>query len=372
MSALTVRPVVTSRDEKTFIRFQWQMNEDNPVWVPPLLLDRRKLIDRAHNPFYKHATMELFLAERDGRVVGRIGAIVNDNHIREHNEKVGFFGFFECIDDVDVARALLDRAAAWLRERGMEAMRGPLTPSVNDENGLLVEGFDKPPAILMPYNPPYYAALLEAYGLTKIKDMFAYYLHGDRVFSDKLVRMSELITKRTGVVFRTLDMKHFDREVAMLREIYNRGWEKNWGEVPLTEEEWKYVAKDLKPIVNPAVVIIAELKGKTIGFSLSLPDYNVVLRANRKGYLLPGLLRVLLFKKKINFMRVVILGVLPEYAATGIGGVLFYETGRRGVAAGLFHGEASWVLEDNVMMTRGAQLMQGEPYKRYRVYQKPL
>jgi hypothetical protein len=254
----------------------------------------------------------------------------------------------------------------------MTAMRGPASPSVNDEYGLLIDGFDKPPAILMTYNPPYYQKLIEGYGLKKAKDLYAYYVHKDKVFSDKLTRVSDIVKQRTGVVIRTLDMKKFDQEVATIRELYNRGWERNWGEVPMTEEEFSYVAKDLKAIVNPNIVIIAEVKGKPVGFAMSLPDLNMVLKENKNGYLLPGIIRLLLFKKRINFMRIVILGVIPEYLNTGIGGLLFFETGRRGVENGYFHGEASWVIEDNVMMNRGAELMNADKYKTYRIYQCPL
>lgn len=372
MSSVTVRPVAGARDEKTFIRFPWAVYAGNPYWVPPLLMDRRKLIDRRRNPFYRHAEMELFLAERDGAVVGRIGAIVNHNHNREHKEKVGFFGFFECFDDGEVARALLDRAVAWLKERGVEGVRGPASPSVNDEYGMLVDGFDRPPAVLMAYNPPYYPRLLEEYGFRKARDMYAYYVHKDKVLHDRLVRVSEALKKREGLVFRPLNMKRFDSEVDIIRELYNRGWEGNWGEVPMNEEEFRYAASDLKAIVNPELVIIAELKGKPVGFGMSLPDLNIVLKGNRRGYLLPGLIRLFLFRKRIDFIRIVILGVLPEYRTSGIGAVLFYETARRAVENGYPHGEASWVLEDNVMMNRGAALMNADRYKTYRIYELPF
>jgi GNAT superfamily N-acetyltransferase len=372
MNSVVIRPVLSKRDEMTFIKSQWRIYADNPCWVPPLLMDRKKLIDRKNNPFYKHAEMEMFLAGRDGEVVGRIAAVVNHNHIKEHGEKVGFFGFFECVDDQQVANLLFDEAKRWLTGRKMTAMRGPASPSVNDEYGLLIDGFDKPPAILMAYNPPYYQKLVEAYGFTKAKDLFAYYVHADKVFTEKLTRVSELVKKRTGVVIRSLDMKKFDKEVATIRDLYNRGWERNWGEVPMTEEEFRYVAKDLKAIVNPNVVIIAEIKGKPVGFAMSLPDLNIVLKDNKNGHLIPGIIRLLLYKKRIDFMRIVILGVLPEYLNSGIGGLLFYETGRRGVENGYPHGEASWVVEDNVMMNRGAELMNADKYKTYRVYQCPL
>lgn len=372
MTPPLIRPVLTRRDERAFIRFQWLPYRGHPNWVPPLLLDRRKLIDRKGNPFYKHSSLGLWLVEREGAIVGRIGAIVNENHIREHNEKVGFFGFFECFDDQEAADALFQTACRWLKERGMEAVRGPANPSVNDEYGLLVDGFQYPPAIMMPYNPPYYARLIEGAGFTKIKDLYAYYLDGSLVFTEKLVRGAEIVRKRSGVTIRTIDMKNFENEVKIVRELYTRGWSRNWGEVPMTEEEFAGLAKDLKMVIEPRIVVIAELKGKPVGFGLALPDYNRILIRNRRGYLLPALVRILLFRKRIGYARVMVLGVLPEYASTGIGGLLFYEVGRRSVEAGLHEGEASWVLEDNVLMTRGAEMMNGKITKTYRMYQKSL
>lgn len=372
MSRISVRPVLSKRDEMAFIKFQWEVYKGNRHWVPPLIMDRKKMIDRKNNPFYRHAEMELFVAERDGRIAGRIAAIVNHNHNREHHDKVGFFGFFETLDDQEVATALFDAAKDWLKQKGMTAMRGPATPSVNDEYGLLIGGFDKSPAVLMTYNPAYYQKLVETWGFKKARDLYAYYLHKDKVFSDKMVRVSEMVRQRTGVVIRPLNMKRFDDEVTIIRDLYNRGWERNWGEVPMTDEEFRYVAKDLKAVVDPRIVIIAEIKGKPVGFGMSLPDLNMVLKDNKNGYLIPALVRLLLFKKRINFMRIVILGVLPEYQKTGLGGLLFYETGRRGVENGFFQGEASWVVEDNVMMNRGAEMMNAEKYKTYRVYEREI
>lgn len=316
--------------------------------------------------------MEMFLAERDGEVVGRIAAIINDNHNKEHNENIGFFGFFESYNDQSVANALFDAAATWLRSKGVTAMRGPASPSVNDEYGLLIDGFQYPPAILMAYNPPYYQTLIETYGFTKAKDLYAYYVCDEKVFTDKLTRVSEIVKNKSGVVFRSLDMKRFDEEVKIIRELYNRGWEHNWGDVPMTEEEFAYVAKDLKAIVDPELVIIAEVRGMPVGFGMSLPDYNMILKENKRGWLIPAIIRMMLFKKRIDFIRIVILGVVPEFLNSGIGGVLFYETARRAVKQGYPRGEASWVLEDNVMMNRGAELLRGERWKTYRVYEYVL
>jgi GNAT superfamily N-acetyltransferase len=372
MNDVRIRPVRTIRDERAFIRLPWRIYKGNPCWVPPLLLDRKKLIDRKNNPFYRHASMELFIAERHGVPVGRIAAIVNANHNKEHEENIGFFGFFECVDDQETADSLFEAASEWLRTQKVDAVRGPASPSVNDEYGMLVDGFQYPPAVLMAYNPPYYPRLTENHGFTKARDMFAYLLHDEKFRSEKLRRVSEAVKKRQGLVIRTLNMKDFEAEVRKIRELYNKGWSRNWGEVPMTEEEFAYAAKDLKSIVDPDLVIIAEVQGKPVGFALSLPDLNQIMIRNRGGRLLPFLIRYLLFRRRINLARIVILGVLPEYLNTGIGGVLFYETGNRATAKGYYRGEASWVLEDNVMMNRGAELMNGERYKTYRIYEKPL
>ena len=372
MTPITIRPLASKQDTRTFIKFQWKVYEGNPVWVPPLLMDRRKLMDREKNPFYKHSASEFFLAHRNGEVVGRIAAIVNDNHNKEHKENIGFFGFFECINDQAVADALVQTAARWLKERGVTAVRGPATPSVNDEYGLLVDGFDKPPIILMPYNPPYYAALLEKAGFRKIKDLYAYHVTKDRAMTEKLRRVSEMVKNREGLTFRSINMKDFANEVKRIKDLYNRAWQYNWGAVPMTDEEFDALAKDLKPVVVPGLVIIAEYKGEPIGFSLSLPDLNMALKHNKNGYLLTGLYHMMRMKKKINWVRIIVLGVVRERLKTGAASVLFYETARRGIELGYWDGEAGWVLEDNTMMNRAAEMLQGEKYKTYRIYEMAL
>lgn len=372
MSDISVVPISSKREETAFIKFPWKIYRDNPVWVPPLLMDRKKLIDRKKNPFYRHAEAEFFLARRDGEVVGRIAAIINHNHNKEHNENIGFFGFFESVNDQAVADALFSTARQWLKQRGVTAMRGPASPSVNDEYGLLVEGFDRPAVVLMPYNPPYYAELFERAGLARVKDLYSYELRKEKVLNEKFVRVGEMLKKKEGLTFRSLDMNDFVNEVKRIRDLYNRGWQYNWGAVPLTEEEIDALAKDLKPVVVPELVIFAESKGRQIGFALSLPDIHQVLIRNKRGYLLPGLVRLLLHKKKIDAIRIIVLGVLPEYRMSGAAAGLFYETARRAVELGFDHGEAGWVLEDNVMMIRAAEAMNAQRYKTYRVYETPL
>lgn len=372
MSDIAVRTAASGKDMDRFIRFPWTIYRDSPHWVPPLLMDRRKLVDRKKNPFYQHADAEFFLAERNGVVVGRIGAIVNHNHTKEHGDSTGFFGFFECVNDQAVADELLDAAETFLRQRGMRAMRGPASPSVNDEYGLLIHGFEHPPVVLMPYNPPYYATLLERHGLAKNRDLVSYLLSQDTVMTDKLQRVTQRVKERQGITVRSLNMKDFDNELERVKVIYNTAWAKNWGAVPMTDAEIEAMAADLKPVIVPEVVLFAEKGGKTVGFALSVPDLNIPLKYNTKGYLLPGILHLFLHKKKINLVRIIALGVLPEYLNSGLAGVLFYETAVRAKPLGYDFGEAGWVLEDNIQMVRSADLMNGQPYKRYRVYEKSL
>lgn len=372
MSSVSIRPVSSSKETEAFIRFSWDVCSAIPQWVPPLLMDRRKLMDRRNNPFYRHAEAEFFLARIGGRIVGRIGAIVNRNHNKEHGDAVGFFGFFECVDDQAVATALVEAARAWLSARGMKAMRGPASPSVNDEYGLLIDGFQHPPAVLMPYNPPYYPRLLEGAGLAKIKDLYAYLMREENVFSEKFVRVAEAVRKREELTIRSINMKDFAREIQLIKRLYNSAWQHNWGAVPMTDEEFDALAKDLKPVVEPKLVLIAEHKGVPVGFSLSLPDLNVALKHNSKGRLLPGLLQLFLRKKEIKLVRIIVLGVIPEKIKSGAGTLLIYETSKRGIENGYPFGEASWVLEDNVMMNRAAEFMKGERYKTYRIYEMPL
>ncbi len=368
MSDVQIRPVLTSGDREKFIKFLWKIYEGNEHWVPPLLMDRRKLMDKKKNPFYSHAEAEFYIAERKGEMVGRIAGIVNHNHNKEHGDKVAFFGFFESINDQTVADALFDTAKKFVRERGMDTLRGPMSPSVNDEIGLLVEGFQYSPVILMPYNPPYYADLVERHGFKKAMDLYAYKLSQETFFSERIVRAHDIVMRRHNLTFRSLDMKRFKEEVGRIKDIFNRAWQKNWGAVPMTEAEIDALASDLKPIVVPELVVFAESKGKTIGFALGLPDINVALKYNRSGGLLMGLYHLMTKKKKIKLARIIVLGVLAEYINTGAAGALFYESAARAKTVGFTHGEAGWVLENNVQMNRAAEAMSGQLHKKYRLY----
>jgi len=357
---------------KRFIKFPWSIYRKDPNWVPPLLLERKEFLNRGKNPFFKHADVVLFLAEKNGQVVGRIAGIVNHNHIKEHNEKVGFFGLFECVNDQEVAKALLDSVRAWLKSKGMEIMRGPANFSSNEEWGFLLEGFDSPPVIMMTYNPPYYLEQVESYGMTKAKDLYAYFIDETLPTPPRVVRMAENIRKKEGITIRDLNLKQFSREVLEIKHIYNSAWSKNWGFIPMTDEEFDHLAKDLKQIVDPHMVFIAEVNGKPAGFSLALPDFNQVL-ARMNGRLFPfGIFKLLWHtkvKNKINGVRIITMGVLPEYQKRGIDTVFYVETYNVGVKRGYRWAEMSWILEDNVLMNRMLELLGAKLYKKYRIYE---
>lgn len=373
--SLSVRALAPD-DTMPFIKAQWQFYVDDPNWVAPMIMDRKKLLNQKVNPFYKHAEMQLFLAERDGKVVGRIAAITNALHNETHNDKVGFFGFFECQQDQGVATSLFSVAEQWLRDRGMTHIRGPVNPSMNDEAGLLVSGFNGPPVVLMTYNPSYYEQLVLGGGYEGVKDLYAYLLQGDHWMSEKMQRMLKVVIDRNKVTFRSVELKNkegFKRDVRTLKEIYNKAWEENWGFVKMTDEEFDFLAADLKQIADKDFVFIVESKGRIAGFCLAIPDINQSLKHNRSGGTLSGVFHLLTKKKKIDLVRIIVLGLLPEYQGKGIDAAIYHEIGARAKAKGILRGEASWILEDNVMMNRGLQHeMNGDRYRTYRLYEKGL
>ncbi len=373
MSSINITTVKSSADLMRFIKFQWKIYKDDKYWVPPLLMDRKKILNREKHPFYKHAQAEFFLAEKNGELVGRIAAIKNDLHNKYHNDKVGFFGFFECINDQEVANALFDAAKNWLKAKGLDTMRGPANPSSNDEYGMLLDGFEDEARILMTYNPKYYLTLCDNYGFTKAKDLYAYKLEHDKVVSsDKLRRVAEIAQKRAALKITQLDMKKFKSEVEKVKYVYNKAWAPNWGFVPMTDEELDAMAEDLKPLAEPSLVLFGEIEGKLVGFALVMLDYNYIFK-QLNGKLFPtGFLKLFTQKKKIKWCRIITLGLIPEYQKRGLDAVFYWEIVNRAHKIGIDLGEASWILEDNAMMNRGADVMQGELYKKYRIYDKKI
>jgi GNAT superfamily N-acetyltransferase len=335
------------------------------------------LLSRTKNPFFEHAEAEYFLAERDEVVVGRIAAISNRLHNETHEDRVGFFGFFECIDDQSVADALFAAAADWCRSKGHDVLRGPASFSVNDECGLLVDGFDFPPALMMPHNPRYYVDLVERAGFVKARNLLVYQGGREDLYvpvPERLARGTELIRQRLGITIRPLDLSRFEQEVGAIKEIYNSAWEKNWGFVPMTEHEIDHLAEQFRPVVIPDFVPVAEKDGKPIGFGIALPDLNAILRTNRSGYLLPALPRILwaLKMRRLRRARIILLGVAPEYRGKAVDAMLYHWIWTRAEKLGYRWGEAGWILEENAAMNAGLEKMTFRVYKTYRLYDRAI
>jgi hypothetical protein len=375
-------PVMNEAQRREFAKFPWRVYRNDPNWVAPIFGDRLKLLDPAKHPFWEHAEQQLFLAERGQEVVGTISAHINYRHNEVHQDQVGFFGFFEVIEEYAVAEALLEAAAGWLRERGMEAIRGPESPSQNEEAGLLVDGFGRPAVVMMTYNPRYYQDFLERAGFAKAQDLYAWWLrtsifdHDVQRLPAKFLRVAEQARKRENLVVRKFVKKSFDREVEIAKHVYNLAWEKNWGFVPFTDHEIEHMGQELKPFLDPDLVYIAELDGEPVGISIGIPDvYQAVLKARPQpnNWSFPlTVLKLLWYQRKIDTFRLLIMGVVPEHRALGIDALFYVETARAAFAKGFEYCEMSWILESNDMMNRIIERLGGKIYKTYRIYEKSL
>lgn len=349
----------------------FRLYRDDPNWVPPLRRDVYELIDPERHPFHLHATVQLFLALRGNAVVGRIAAVHNDLHVERHGDLTGFFGLFESERDPAISRALFDAAASWLRSRGLTTMRGPASFSLNEECGLLIHGFDGPPVVMMAWNPPWYEELVEAYGFTKAKDLLAYYLP-NAVPTERMLRLADRMREKFRVTVRTLDKRRYWDEVAVVRQVYNEAWQDNWGHLPMTEAELSYMAKQLKPVVDPSLVVFAEVDGELAGFALALPDLNVPLK-KMKGRLLPfGWAKALWYSRRIKTARILILGVLEKHRRSGVAELMELELLKNGPARGIVNAEFSWILEDNMMMRAPLEKLGAKVYRTYRMYDVPI
>jgi GNAT superfamily N-acetyltransferase len=372
--AVEVRPVSGRAELERFLRLPWRIYAGDPHWVPPLLSDVRAALDPKKHPFHEHADVATFLAWRGNEAVGRIAAVVNRVHNEFHEESTGFFGLFESIDDQGVADALLMTAEKWLRERGMTSVQGPMNLSTNEEvssPGVLVDGFHRPPVIMMSHNPPYYAALVERAGYAGAKDLLSYWIDVPEPPA-RLRRGYERLLAAGDVTVRSLDMRRFDDEVATIQRIYNSAWERNWGFVPMTPAEIGHMAKQLKPVANPDICAIAEVNGEAVGFALALPDYNMALR-HVNGRLFPlGIFKLLWHRRRIDTARTLTLGVTPGYRGRGLNALLITHINLAANRSGIWRGECSWILEDNWEMRRILEKSGAVADKTYRVYQKHL
>lgn len=353
-----------------FIEFPYQLYKGHEYWVPPLKRDVHHLLDRSQNPFWDHSDREFFLALRDGRLVGRVAAIVDHNFIKCWHEKTGYFGFFECEQDRDAAQALFEAVRKFQRTMGMNKFIGPMNPSTNEECGFLLVGYSSSPFVMMTYTPEYYHELSQASGLVKAKDLNAYYIRTDDAPTEYLERITGIVRRRVpGITVRPMNMKEFHAEVLRVRDIYNDAWSPNWGAVAMTDAEFDALAKNLKPLVVPELVLVIEVDGAPAGIALSVPNYNDVLK-KLNGRLGPvEMLKFLYYKRKIKEVRLVIMGVRRKYQKMGLESLLYLESFKAGKKLGVEGGELSWTLEDNHEVNNGIKKMGGKLYKQWRIYQ---
>ena len=364
-----------ARDVGRFLAVPYPIYRTDPHWVAPLEFDLRKVFTDA-NPLFQHATVQLWVARQDGRDVGRIAGIVDQNFNRVQNQHTAFFGFFESANDPAVAAALFDAVAAWARTQGLDRLLGPMNPTSNDECGLLVDGFDSDPVLMMPYNPPHYPALVEGAGFRKAKDLIAFRLEVANSPLDRLKRIAVICRKRhPEVSFRAVTKQTLTADLAKVKDVYNAAWETNWGFTPMTDAEIDFMADRLKPLLTPGLIWLAETEKEPIGFLLATLDFNQALKHLRGRLLTPGLLRALpyfLGWRRPDATRVITLGVKASWRNRGLESVMLVEGLNTGIRLGVTWSEASWVLEDNVPMRRVIELFGARAYKTYRLYDRPV
>jgi hypothetical protein len=375
---ISVESIGRSRKElNRFFDVADRIYKGDPNWVAPLRDDVAKVFSDK-NPFFKHAELQLFVARREGRDVGRIAAVLDRTHNEFHQEKTAFFGFFECENDPATAGALFDAADSWARVRKMNILRGPANPSLNDEAGLLIDGFDSPPVLMMTYNPRFYVSLVEGAGFRKAKDLLAYWFEIAREPLDRLQRLAGRFARsEPNIVIRNISKSGLKGDLPKIREVYNAAWEKNWGFVPMTPEEMDFMAERLKPLLVEDLLFVAEIRHpdgrlEPIAFMLTLPDYNTAIQP-LKGRLLPfGWLKFLLGVKRIRTIRVLTLGIKKDYRMRGIQSVMFEHGLRASLKRGYTGCEVSWLLEENDLVIRSVRLWGGKLYKTYRMYEREV
>ena len=376
VSDIEVSEVTTRRERSAFIKFPWRIYPNDSAWVPPLIIERKAFLNRNRHPFYQHGDAALFLARKNSEIVGRIMASDDPNYNSLHQSNVGCFGLFECIDDHDAAAALFEAAANWLRKKGRAEMMGPIDYSTNYVCGLLIDGFQFRPTILTAHNPPYYRQLIENCGFTKTKDWYAWWFDDPAKAAMHLRRLAMRFNARCPAVIRPANLRNLRDESRRLRKIYNQAWEKNWGFVPFTEAEIEFMTNELKPLLVPEFAWIAEVGDEPVGFTLCLPDINVVLR-DLNGRLLRfglpiGLIKLLLYKRHIRKGRLIALGVVEKYRRAGVAEMLVLRVMEETMLKRGITGELSMTLEDNFMINRFLEAIGAQRYKTYRIYSRSI
>lgn len=367
MEIITVK---NGRDLREFILLPWKIYKNDPAWVPPLISEVEFILNQNKNPFWKHAEGKLFLVKKEGKAVGRVAGIIDHLHIDYRKEKAGFFGFFESFKDYEIAELLLSTVKTFLKEKGMEIMRGPLNPTTNEECGTLIKGFDSSPYIMMTHNPPYYSEYMERFGLGKAVDWYAYLGEITPEPPKEVLTAAKFAAEKCPKVrVRPGNMRKFDEEVQKIKEVYNSAWSKNWGFVPFTDEEIISLAKRLRPLAIPELILFAEIEGKPIGVLVGIPNFNQALK-HLNGRLFPfGFLKALYYGKKVNTSRLIIMGIKEEYRRVGIEALLYFEALKAANRLGFKWFEASMILEQNLLTRKAAELVGGNPYKTYRIFE---
>jgi ribosomal protein S18 acetylase RimI-like enzyme len=355
-----------------FVDFPYELFKGHPFWVGELKKDVRHLLGLGH-PFWRHGERRLFMACRDGRPAGRIAAIINSKHNSFHAEKCGFFGFFDCREDPEAARLLFDASLKWLKAKGMDKVRGPVNPSTNESCGLLVEGFDSPPMVMMPYNPPYYSELIETAGFAKAKDLYAFQAFTKDGFPERMEKIVRRTTRAGNISVELVDIKRVNEALSDLKDIYNAAWDANWGFVPMTGDEIDDMARALKPLLKPEYLFFARVDGKPAGFVLLLPDFNIPLKC-ANGSLNPLNILPFLYKMftAINRGRLLALGVRKEFRGRGLELLLIKQAVASAAKMGWEYGDLSWTLEDNKLINNVILAVGAKVYKKFRIYEKAL
>jgi len=373
MAGIEIIAVKGGSELKNFIDLPWRIYAEYPNWVPPLKKEVRRMLDPHRHPFWEFSEGILFLARRGSETVGRIAGVIDRHYNEFHNEKMGIWGFFECADDPDAAAALFSSVETWARRKGMTFMRGPLSPSTNYEVGLLIEGFQYPPALMMAYNPPYYPRLVEACGYAKEKDLLAFLIDGNYQPPDWMDRLAERITRKKGIHIRPARPKDADSEFDLIREIYNGAWSDNWGFVPLSDHEMRDIQKNVMEFVDPDMVFFIDYEDEPAAFCVIFPDMNPLLKRLNGRIGLTGLLKYLLHRRKINGLRLLMFGIKEKFRQLGLPMLAFhhiYQLAREKEKYRYL--ELGWTLEDNESINSLAEEAGARRYKKYRIFRKPL
>ena len=365
---------VAGRSElKDFIELPWKIYGDAPHWVPPIKKEVRRMLDPLRHPFWELSEHVLFLARQGPDVVGRIAGIIDGRYNRFHNEKMGIWGFFECTDDPGIAAALFSSAASWLQSRGMAFIRGPLNPSTNHESGLLIQGFDSPPSLMMTYNPPYYTTLVETYGFTKEKDLLTFLLKDDYQLPGWMNRLAERMAQKKGVRIAPFRPENAAAEMSLIREIYNDAWSDNWGFVPLSENEIQDIGKELLGFTDTDLAFFIWVENEPAAFCMIVPDMNPLIKRFNGRIGLLGVLKYFLYRHEVNGLRLFMLGIKEKYRQMGLPMLVFHHIlGLVREKKKYRHMEMGWTLEDNEAVNSLIKEAGAKPYKRYRIYRKSI